>query len=488
MTDGTAPTVDQRTPAVGRQSGELPARPARPRRLRHQRRDQAVPGSRARARRHRQRPADLRAGAVQPLRRPGLRGVQVGATRCGPDALRPGNDGMLHAFYAGINSADPLGGKEAWAVIPSTVLPKLYRLADNNYKDSHAVLRRRHARRSATLSRRRLGHDWRTILVGRPEQRRQGLLRARRHRSARAQGRCGSSSGARPSAPGRPATPRSARAVGNTSDCHLGQTYGRPLITKLADGTWVVMVTSGYNNVNAPNQAGDGGGYLYVLNASTGEIIHKIPHRRPAHATTPSGLAQINGFADNAEINNTDAAGLRRRRARQHLALRLQRQPQPRDGSDAARHGEGQRRHAAADHHPAGAQRQARRQADACSSAPGKLLGATDVADLQMQSVYGIVDPMSGSPSYPEPAQRAGAAHPDAGRQRCRHLPDRRLRRHGRAMRGARRLGGQSPGSGRAGERGDEAALGHPGRRQQRAADQRLRHRRLQLAELLQLP
>ena len=40
------------------------------------------------------------------------------------------------------------------------------------------------------------------------------------------------------------------------ADCHLGYTYGKPLITKLADGTWVVMVTSGYNNVNAPAAGG----------------------------------------------------------------------------------------------------------------------------------------------------------------------------------------------------------------------------------------
>ena len=31
----------------------------------------------------------------------------------------------------------------------------------------------------------------------------------------------------------------------------------------------------------------------------------------------------------------------------------------------------------------------------------GQLLGASDVGDLQMQSVYGIVDPMTGSPAFP---------------------------------------------------------------------------------------
>ena len=164
MTDGTAPTVDQRTPAAGANLVNF---------LRGQRglegfitndADQAVPGARARARRHRQRPADLRAGAVRLYGDPGYARVQVGATRGRiPMLYVPGNDGMLHAFYAGTSAADPLGGKEAWAVIPSTVLPKLYKLADNNYKDNHAVLRRRHARRSATST--TAARSWRTILV-----------------------------------------------------------------------------------------------------------------------------------------------------------------------------------------------------------------------------------------------------------------------------------------------------------------------------------
>src|ERR1700712_5314081 len=44
---------------------------------------------------------------------------------------------MLHAFYAGTGPLDPLRGQERWAVIPTSVLPKLYKLADNNYKNVH---------------------------------------------------------------------------------------------------------------------------------------------------------------------------------------------------------------------------------------------------------------------------------------------------------------------------------------------------------------
>ena len=49
----------------------------------------------------------------------------------------------------------------------------------------------------------------------------------------------------------------------------------RPFLRQAADRqarrwTWVVIVPSGYNNVNASPTAGDGIGYLYVLNAATG--------------------------------------------------------------------------------------------------------------------------------------------------------------------------------------------------------------------------
>lgn len=79
-------------------------------------------------------------------------------------------------------------------------------------------------------------------------------------------------------------------------------TFGKPVITKMKNGTWVALVTSGYNNVSGDSN--DGRGYLYVLNAMTGHIISKIDTGQ-GNATTPSGLAQISNFVDNALANNT---------------------------------------------------------------------------------------------------------------------------------------------------------------------------------------
>lgn len=202
------------------------------------------------------------------------------------------NDGMLHAFYAGDNAADPLGGQERWAVIPSMVLPNLHKLADNNYSTLH----RYYVDGTPALGDvyDSVNAVWKTILVG-------GL-----------------------NAGGKgyyaldvtdPANPKglwefkhnpvcAAVPVGQSSDCHLGYTYGNPQISKLADGRWVVFVTSGYNNVNTPAATGDGQGYLYVLDALTGAIIYKIS-TGTGDATTPSGLGKINNFVLDTVVNNT---------------------------------------------------------------------------------------------------------------------------------------------------------------------------------------
>jgi type IV pilus assembly protein PilY1 len=100
-----------------------------------------------------------------------------------------------------------------------------------------------------------------------------------------------------------------ATPVGQSSDCHLGFSYGNPQISKITftgypQGRWVVFVTSGYNNVNTPTVTGDGIGYLYVLDAITGQIIYKIS-TATGSATNPSGLGKINNFVLNTSLNNT---------------------------------------------------------------------------------------------------------------------------------------------------------------------------------------
>jgi len=77
-------------------------------------------------------------------------------------------------------------------------------------------------------------------------------------------------------------------AVGTVShsDTDLGFTYGNPVIGKrLFDGKWVVVLTSGLNNVSP----GSGVGFFYVLDAITGQVLDKVS-TGVGTTVTPSGL------------------------------------------------------------------------------------------------------------------------------------------------------------------------------------------------------
>lgn len=196
------------------------------------------------------------------------------------------NDGMLHAFNAD-------NGAEAWAYIPSMLLPNLYKLADKKYSANHAYYVNATPKTGDVY----IGGAWKTILVG-------GLGRGGRGYYALDITN--------------PASPSvlwefkasSSSETGYITDPDLGYTYGTPIITKLADGTWVVLVTSGYNNVSP----GSGKGILYVLNAQTGAIIKKIDNGMGTSSTgtvagcsaapCPSGLSKITAFVESSRSNN----------------------------------------------------------------------------------------------------------------------------------------------------------------------------------------
>jgi type IV pilus assembly protein PilY1 len=187
------------------------------------------------------------------------------------------NDGMLHAFAAS-------NGSEQWAYVPSMVIPNMWKLADKDYSARHTNFINGSPIVSdicpkdppATCS----GSEWKTILVG------------------------GLSAGGRGyyaldiTDPSDPSYPKLLWEFTTAEDSDLGYTYGNPVITAKSDGTWVVLVTSGYNNTSP----GDGQGHLYVLNAGSGAIISKIG-TGAGSTTTPSGLAKIAGWNDNASSN-----------------------------------------------------------------------------------------------------------------------------------------------------------------------------------------
>ena len=188
------------------------------------------------------------------------------------------NDGMLHAFYAADGGPGIVGGAEAWAYIPTSVLPSLYKLADKNYTSKHQyyVDGTPVASEICISNCNNASAVWKSILVG---------------------GLNGGGQGYYALDITDPLMPK---ALWEFTDANMGYTYGNPVVTKLNDGTWVVLVTSGYNNVNT----GDGVGRLYVINATTGALIRTLS-TGVGSVATPSGLGKISAVVLNPTTDNT---------------------------------------------------------------------------------------------------------------------------------------------------------------------------------------
>ncbi|MFN0041576.1 MAG: pilus assembly protein, partial [Burkholderiales bacterium] len=202
------------------------------------------------------------------------------------------NDGMLHALNGDT-------GDERWAYVPNILIPKLYKLADRDYANRHQF----YTDGSPTV---RDIYDaaaskWKTILVAGLNSGGRGYYALDVTDPVNPIGLWEFNVRATASCP-------SSTVLGtDKDDCDLGLSYGNPVVTKLADGTWVVVVTSGYNNVSP----GDGKGYVYVLHPITGVVLKKIQAANagqflnPGTTTTPLGLAKINNWVDDANVNNT---------------------------------------------------------------------------------------------------------------------------------------------------------------------------------------
>lgn len=197
------------------------------------------------------------------------------------------NDGMLHAFNAAT-------GQEEWAYIPGLVLPRLYTLADKAYGEKHQYFVEGTPTTGDICSKAPTlncsGSEWQTILVG---------------------GLNGGGTGYYALDITNPANPI---LLWEFTHPAMGYSFGKPQITKLSDGTWVVLLTSGYNNCPRTTAAdqlkcvkdgtGDGVGYLYVLNAATGAQITGSPISTAVGSNTlPSGLAQIAAQADSNNVS-----------------------------------------------------------------------------------------------------------------------------------------------------------------------------------------
>lgn len=188
------------------------------------------------------------------------------------------NDGMLHAL-------DASTGEEVWAYIPQIVMKDLYNLADKNYGAKHQYFVDGSPQVMDVYD-----GTWRTILVG-------GLNHGGKGYYAL--------DVTNPTAPKVLWEFCNNSSYCNQSDPNIGFTYGNPVIAKMpGTGKWVVMMTSGYNNVSPDGLSGDGKGYFYIRDAITGAKVETISTGE-GNISNPSGLAKISAWADNADIDPT---------------------------------------------------------------------------------------------------------------------------------------------------------------------------------------
>ncbi|MEJ6006405.1 PilC/PilY family type IV pilus protein [Paucibacter sp. AS339] len=172
-----------------------------------------------------------------------------------------GNDGMLHAFNAS-------SGEEMWAYIPSAVRGNLYKLADNNYSSNHQFF----VDGSPVVADISVGGVWKTVLI------------------------CGLGAGGKSYFALDVTDPANPLAMWEFTDTNLGFSYAQPLVTKRSNGDWVAVFSSGLNNV------GDGKGHLFMVNIATGAKVLDIS-TSAGSAATPSGLGPLNAWVESTDDN-----------------------------------------------------------------------------------------------------------------------------------------------------------------------------------------
>ncbi len=306
---------------------------------------------------------DIVSGAPRPVGKPNLGYGDAGyaAFAAAQNARQnvvytAANDGMLHAFAAD----GPTGGDELWAYVPGAVMPNLYKLADTGYAGKHQYT----ADGAPVMADVQIGGVWKTILVA------------------------GLNGGGRSYYAIDITNPSNPQALWEFTDPNLGLSYGNPVIGKRADGTWVVVFASGYNN--DASVGGDGKGRLYVVDAGTGAKLFDIP-TTAGSSVDASGLAKISAWVDDPSdktIKRVYGGDLKGNLWRFDL-----------DGIVAPKQGA----LLLAQLKAGGTTQPVTTQPELAEIAgkpmilvaTGRYLGISDVSDTSQQSIYGIKDPLT---------------------------------------------------------------------------------------------
>ena len=176
-----------------------------------------------------------------------------------PTLFIAANDGMLHALNGDT-------GSEIWAYVPRITMPKMHRLAKENWSVTHEFS----VDGSPEIMDAYFGGGWKTVLVA-------GLGTGGRGYYA-----LDVTDPAAPKVLWEICHDASVCAI---NDPDIGFTHGNPVITKRpTDGKWIVAFTSGLNNVSPDT----GRGYMYVIDLATGAILQKLD-TGVGTTRTPSG-------------------------------------------------------------------------------------------------------------------------------------------------------------------------------------------------------
>ena len=202
-------------------------------------------------------------------------GSFVNGKTTSPTVYVGANDGMLHAFNA-------INGAERWAFIPETVQSLLPLLVDPGYSHRYYV------DGQLTVSDAYVGGAWKSILVG-------------------ALGAGGKSIYAIDVT-----NPNSPSILWEFSNEDLGYVLSKPQVVRLRDGTWVAIVTNGYESARVSGTGTTTVGRMFVMRLSDGVSLGTIANLTVANQSVVNGLGAPaivlrDGIADAAWVG--DLAG-----------------------------------------------------------------------------------------------------------------------------------------------------------------------------------
>lgn len=186
------------------------------------------------------------------------------------------NDGMLHGFYAD-------SGEEAFAFIPSAVIPNLSKLTALGYGNAvHQFF----VDGSPTVADVFIDNEWRTVLVGTLGAGGKGIFAL---------------DVTEPGTPSDTNSPVSFKLLWEfnedkleSSDVKLGYSYSKPTIARLHNGKWAVVVGNGY----AASGSTNGKASLLIIDMKTGELTEELVVEGTdgvANGMSTPKLADVNG-------------------------------------------------------------------------------------------------------------------------------------------------------------------------------------------------